>query len=256
MMGRDFAAGDRAGTPPVAIVNQTLARRLWPGETPIGRVLRIGEQTHEVVGVARDALPARSGETSVPFFYTAYWQRGLSDARLFVRVAGDPRRMLPGLRRTIAELDPAIHIGQEMTLAERTALTHRREQLLAGLLGAAAPLTLLLSALGLYGVIAAAVVRRTREIGIRTALGARRGDVLRLLLGEGLRLTALGVALGTAGALATTQLIEAMLYGVSARDPETFLIAALALAAAATLACVLPARRALAVAPAEALRHE
>jgi hypothetical protein len=254
--GRGLDDRDRDGAPPVAIVNQSLARELWAGASPLGRVLLIADRPHEVVGVARDTLPRRSDERSVPFFYTSYWQAEESDARVFVRVAGDTGPVLGLLPRVVAEVDPAVHVGQVMTLAERTRFSQQGALLLGCVLGSTALVALLLSSLGLGGTIAFGVRRRRRELGVRAALGAAPGDLVRLIVGQGLRLAGAGVAVGLLGAYAGSRVLAASLYGVSARDPSIFAASALVLLAVALLASLLPARRAAAAGVWEALRSD
>jgi putative ABC transport system permease protein len=188
--------------------------------------------------------------------YRAYWQSKEIDSRLFVRMAGDPQAALLSLRREVAGVDPDVHIGQEMSLAERTALSFEPERLMGNVLSYAGVLALFLSVLGLYGVLANAVSQRTREIGIRMALGAQVNDVLRVVVGQGLKLAFLGIAIGLAMALSLTRVLSSYLYGIAPRDPLTLLVAALLLAGVALVACYLPARRAAKVDPMIALRYE
>jgi predicted lysophospholipase L1 biosynthesis ABC-type transport system permease subunit len=240
----------------VAIVNEALARRLWPDGSPLGRQLVVGEAACEVVGVTPNTHPSRGGEGPPPFVYLAFWQSGMDGVRLFVKVTGDPAAALPALRRVLTDVDSDVHVGQEMPLVERTRMSFESERLMGRILGAASVLGLLLSALGLYGTMAFAVGRRTREIGIRAALGARPGDVLGLVLGQGMRLALAGLALGAAAAFAATRTLSAYLYGVEARDPTTFGVVAALLLSVALAASYVPASRASRVDPSSALRQE
>src|SRR6266540_465545 len=254
--GREFDERDREGAPLVTIVNETLARQLWPGGNAVGRSLVVDGKEHAIIGVAKDALPRSSDKVAEPFLYLAYWQRQLTDSRLLVRVAGDPRAMLPVLRREVLAVNPDVHVGQEMSLDERTWLTFQAERLMGNALTAAGLIALFLSAIGLYGLLAFAVSQRTREFGIRMALGARAPDVLSLVIRQGLRLTLLGVANGLLAAFALTRALASYLYGVTAGDPLSFIGAAVTLTLVALLACYMPARRATKVDPMIALRCE
>ena len=192
-----------------------------------------------------------------PFFYVDFWQSPAEvDARLAIRTKGDPRTALPVLRRIVGAVDPQLPVTEQMTLLDQMEGRFIQSRLAASVMLAAGSLALLLSAVGLYGVIAYSLRRRRSELGLRMALGARRSQVLRLVLGEVAAVVVPGMALGLAGAAAVGRLLGAWLYGVSAGDPASFLVAALALAAAALLAAWLPARRASRVDPAVALRDE
>jgi predicted permease len=254
--GREFNEQDRKGAPAVAIVNETLARQQWPGQRAMGGRIMVDGREHEVVGVARDALPRSSDKLPSPLIYLSYWQRELTDSRLFVRVAGDPRAMLPLLRHELLAVDPEVHIGQEMSLAERTLMTFQSERLISNSLTGLGLIALFLSAIGLYGLLAFAVSQRRREIGIRIALGAQQTNVLFLVVGQGLKLALTGIALGLLGAAGLTRVLASFLYGVTPTDPITFIGVSLLLTIVALLACYLPARRAARVDPMVALRHE
>ncbi len=210
LAGREFDERDRQGAPSVAIVNETLARQLWPGGNATGQSLIVDGSEHAVIGVAKDAQPHSSNRAAEPFLYLAYWQRELTDSRLLVRVAGDPRSLLPVLRREVVAVDPDVHVGQEMSLDERTSFTFQAERLMGNALTGAGLIALFLSAIGLYGLLAFAVSQRSREIGIRMALGAQRMDVLRLVVGQGLKLTLLGVAIGLVAAFALTRTLAGL----------------------------------------------
>jgi putative ABC transport system permease protein len=256
LAGREFDERDRKGAPPVAIVNETLARQQWPGQRAIGGRIIVDGREHEVVGIARDALPRSSDRLPSPFIYLAYWQRELIDSRLLVRVAGDPRAMLTLLRQEVIAVDPDVHIGQEMSLAERTWMTFQSERLISNSLIGLGSIALFLSAIGLYGLLAFAISQRTREIGIRMALGARQIDVLWLVVREGVKLAVIGITIGLVGAFVITRVLASFLYGVTATDTMTFIGISLLLAVVALLACYLPARRATEVDPMVALRYE
>jgi predicted permease len=255
--GRDFDARDRLGSPAVAVVNQTLAARIEPHGSPLGRLFQADGRAWRVVGVVRDAQFHSALAPPPPFFYLDFWQSPEEvDARLAVRTKGDPRAALPMVRRVIAAIDPQLPVTEQMTLLDQVEGRFTDSRLAAGVMLAAGGLALLLSAVGLYGVIAYSLRQRRREIGLRMALGARRSQVLRLVLREVSTVVVPGIALGLAAAAAVTRLLGAWLYGVSAGDPASFLIAPAALAAAALLATWLPARRASRLDPAVALRDE
>jgi predicted permease len=256
LRGRDFNEGDRRGSPLAVIVNETLARRLWPEREPLGLPLVIDGKEHVVVGVAKDTHPRRSDADPIPFLYRSFWQTDRVDLRLFVRVSGEPGSMLAMLRREIAAVNPDVHIGQIMTLRERTALSYEPDRLISGVLTCSGLIALFLSVLGLYGVLAHSVSQRTREIGIRMAMGAQSSDVLALVVGQGLKLAASGIAIGLAAAFALTRVLSNYLYGISPRDLLTFVAVSALLAGTAVAACYLPARRATKVDPMVSLRCE
>ncbi|HTG18011.1 MAG TPA: ABC transporter permease [Blastocatellia bacterium] len=257
--GREFNDGDRPGAPRVTVINETLARRLWPEGSALGGALMVRDQPYQVVGVSKDAQLLNALEPPQPFLYLAYLQnttRTQIDARLVVRLAGDPQAMLPLLRRTIVTLDPNVPISEDVPLTQQVNAVYMPVLLTSAGLTSAGLVALFLSMLGLYGVLAFAVSQRTREIGIRMALGAERLDVLRLVVTQGLRLAFAGVGIGLLASYAATRLVKSLLYGVSATDPMTFLLIAGLLSLVALLACWLPARRATKVDPMVALRYE
>jgi len=259
LQGREFTAGDRPGAPRVAVINETLARRLWPEGAALKRTLILNDQPYQIIGVSKDAHLRNVLEGPLPFIYLPYWQNNIRpqiDARLLVRVAGDPQMMLPLLRRAIVGVDPRVPISEDVPLTQQVNAVHRQVLLTSTVLTWTGALAFFLSMLGLYGVLAFAVAQRTREIGIRMALGAERRDVLRLVVAQGLRLAFAGIGLGLLGAFAATRLMKSLLYGVSATDPLTFTLIAALLLGVALVACWVPARRATKVDPLVALRCE
>jgi predicted permease len=255
--GRDFNDGDVAGAPRVVIVNETLAKQMWPGGEPLERILVVNEQPYRVAGVLKDAQLRNAAEAPMPFLYLPYWQNNLRpqiDSQIVARVTGDPQTMLPGLRRTIVAVDPQVPIGEATSLVWQINAVFKSVMLTSSVVTWTGALAFFLSMLGLYGVLAFAVGARTREIGIRMALGAKRSDVLRLVIAQGLRLALAGVGIGLLAAYAATRLMKSLLYGVSATDPLTFILIALLLMGVALLACWIPARRATKVDPLAALR--
>lgn len=254
--GRAFAAADRKGAPPVMVVNQTLARRFWPGENPMGKRLRVFGEEHEVVGVARDGKYHELGEEPTSFLYLPIAQQGAERMTLFVRARTEPGPALAAVRREVAALDPDVPLQQAMPFSAMVGMTLFPQRMAAVLVGAFGLLGLALAAVGIYGVLAFHVGQRTQEIGVRLALGAGAADVVRMILRQGMLLVAVGVALGLAAALAATRLLAGFLHGVSATDPATFLAVPALLAAVALLASWLPARRAARVDPMTALRAD
>ncbi|MCI0362998.1 MAG: ABC transporter permease, partial [Phycisphaerales bacterium] len=252
IQGRDFNDGDGAGAPRVVIVNETLAKRMWPDGAPLGRILVVRDQPYQVVGVFKDAQLRNALEAPLPFLYLPYWQNNFSpqiDSRMIVRVAGDPQTMLPILRREITALDPNVPISEDVPLAQQVNAIYMPVLLTSAVLTSSGVIALFLSMIGLYGVLSFAVSQRTREIGIRMALGAHTVDVMKLVVGQGLRLAFAGMAIGLLSALAATRLMKSLLYGVSATDPLTFIAIALLLTFVALLAAFIPARRATKVDP-------
>jgi putative ABC transport system permease protein len=255
--GREFNEGDRPGAPRVAVINETLARRLWPQGAALERTLLLNDQPYQVVGVSKDARLRNALDGPMPFLYLPYWQNNFRpqiDARLLIRVAGDPQTMLPSLRRVIVAVDPQVPLGEAMTLSRLINAEFKSVMLTSAVVTWAGALAFFLSMLGLYGVLAFAVGERRREIGIRMALGAEARDVLRLVIAQGLRLALVGVVVGLLAAYGATRLIKSLLYGVSATDAPTFFVIALLLLVVALLACWIPARRATKVDPLLALR--
>ncbi len=256
--GRDFTEQDDENAPRVAIINQTFARRFFPGEDPIGKRFSLSRPEGvkmQVIGVVQDGKYAGLNEDPKPFLGRPLWQSEPGSTSVIVRAEGDPQMLKVAVGREVQQLDPHLPMSAN-TLAEKLSLPLLPARIAASVLGGFGLLALALAAIGIYGVISYAVSTRTHEIGVRMALGAQREDVLRLVLGQGMRLTLLGVAIGLFAALALTRLMKSLLFGVSATDPTTFFIAASLLAAAALLACYLPAKRAARVDPMVALRHE
>jgi putative ABC transport system permease protein len=258
LRGREFTNQDVAGAPPVGIVNETLAGRLWPGQDPIGKRLRFGgEPFLEVVGVARDGKYHELTERPRGFLYVPERQRAdLSDITLLVRTAGDPRSLIPVLGEAVHALDRSLPLFQAITLEDALRQRLDGERGASSVLGVFGGLALLLAALGLYGVMAYAVAQRTREVGVRMALGAERPRVLRQFVGEGMRLATIGIVIGLVIAAALTRAIAQFLYGITATDVFTFALCAAVLGSVAALASFLPARRAAQVDPMVALRYE
>jgi putative ABC transport system permease protein len=240
-------------------VNETLARRFWPGQDPIGKRMRFGGSRGEwrtVVGVSRDVKGQSLAAAAPPTFYRPIQQSFSSSFALHVRSDGDPRALQQVLRRTFEELDPNLALANVRTMAQHMSAASLVQRIGAWSLSAFGALALVLSAVGLFGVLSYSVAQRTREMGVRIAIGASRRDVLALVIGKALRLTAIGLGVGVVLAAGAGRLLRSQIFGVSPLDPVTFVGVVLLLAAVALLAAWLPARRAARVDPIIALQAE
>ncbi|HVE78927.1 MAG TPA: ABC transporter permease [Gemmatimonadaceae bacterium] len=259
--GRDFGAQDSESSPPVVVLNETAARRFFPGQSAIGRRVRIGEEPAarwaEVVGVVGDVRNRGLDAATAPELFVPVRQQAAgfnNQLFLLVRTAGAPASALPAVRRTIATLDPdqPVYMIRSLEGAFGESISERRLAML--LLAIFAGLALALASIGVYGIMSYMVSERTHEIGIRMALGARRGDVLGMVLRQSAALAVVGLALGMAGALALSRALSSLVFGISATDPGTLAGVAVLLLGVTALAALLPARRASRVSPAEAMR--
>jgi putative ABC transport system permease protein len=257
--GRTFAGHDTATSQRVAILNQTLAKKMFGAEDVVGRHLRLGRQQPvdvEIVGVACDGKYADVTEAPQPYLFLPLTQDGQEEVTLIVTTAGDPGSLLPAMRKAMREVAPDALILTTTTLTDHMQLAtymNRMEAWLSASLGA---LALLLTAVGLFGVTAYTVSRRTHEIGIRVALGARRGTVFTSVLKDGLKLALAGMVVGTGLAVLLGRAIGRMLYGVKPLDPVTLLGVVGVVLATSVAALLAPARRALRINPVQALREE
>jgi predicted permease len=261
LRGRDFDARDAVDAPPVVIVNETLARRLWGDADPLGKRLWFGRggSLCEVVGIVRDGKYLLLGEEPRPFLYAPLAQHYATPATLHIRTDGEPLSLVPAFRKILTELDPDLPIYNVRTMEEhlrQSALAFLPLRMAATLAGVQGLLGLALALMGIYGVVAYVVSRRTREIGIRVALGAQRADVLRCTMHEGWRLTWIGLGIGFALALVLAMGLSRLLYGLDPLNIPVFGAVLVVLGGAALLACYFPARRALRVDPVVALRTE
>ncbi|MGH9541224.1 MAG: ADOP family duplicated permease [Terriglobales bacterium] len=256
LKGRTFTDQDDEQTLKVAVVNEALARHLWPTEDPVGKQIPFFKSNLTVVGVVGNTHHEGLSRDAEAEIYVPYLQSPDKSMQLAVRTAADPDSMVSAIRAQVRDVDPdqpVYHVATlQQALSESLAL--RRFNVL--LLGIFAGIALTLAVVGIYGVMAFSVAHRTHEIGIRMALGAERRDVLGLIVRQGLRLTLIGTALGVAAAWALTSFLASFLFGVAPRDPATFVLVSLALVAVSILACYIPARRATRVDPMVALRYE
>jgi predicted permease len=257
--GRKFVASDDdEAAPGVAVINEAAARVIWPGEEPLGVSIKVEGRRYTIVGMVKDVRHFRLEDEVVPEIYFPFTKlpitwRGII---LVVRTESDPNQIIASLRHAVQELDKDQPIYNVRTLEGLIDNSVARPQFNLFLLGMFAALALIMSSLGLYGVMSYAVMQRTHEIGIRIALGAPARDVLRMVVKQGMTLALIGVALGLAGALALTRVMWNLLFNVSATDPTTFALIALLLISVAAIASYMPARRATKIDPLQALRHE
>jgi len=258
--GRGFTRQDAPGTRPVVVVNEAFVRRFWPGRDGVGERLvlpwRDGEVEMEVIGVARDGKYSSLGEEPTPYIFYPQRQLYRSQMAVVVRTQGDPAALLPELKRQVAALDATLPVYEVKTLVAHVGTALFPARAAATLLGLTGALALLLTAIGLYGVLAYLVTLRTREIGVRMALGARREDVVRLVAGRGLRLAGAGLAIGLVLSALVTRFASFLLYGTSPLDPATFSAVVVLLLGIALAAAWMPARRAAGVEPVVALRED
>jgi macrolide transport system ATP-binding/permease protein len=254
--GREFTRGDDEMGAPVAVVNETMAQRYWPGRSALGERLQVKDRSYTVVGIAKDAKYDSVRENPRPFFYLATRQAGRRGSVLFVRTPLAPDVMGAALVREIHTLDPNLAPYEVITMQEQLERSTSAQMVAVTLVAVLGGLALLLAVIGLYGVMSYAVSQSTRELGLRMALGAGASNVLRLVLSRGLLLTATGIMIGFALALLLTRLLGSLLYQVSPRDPLAFAAAFAVMAVASTAACFLPAWRATRTDPMRALRAE
>jgi predicted permease len=272
LRGRAFRENDVANSARVVIINEHMAKEFWPKEDPIGQVIVIGkglgkefeEAPRQIIGIVGNVREAglQSGEVGVMYIPQSQMAEGLTTLAASVlplawtiRTKGDPLALRVAVEREIRAIDSVIPITQEKTMEQVLAESIARQNFNMVLLTIFAGIALLLAAVGIYGLMAYNVEQRTQEIGIRMALGAMRGDMLKLVLTQGMKLALLGVGIGTLLAWGLTRLLASLLFGVKAVDGATFAAVAATLTAVALLAAWIPARRASAVDPADALRH-
>jgi predicted permease len=255
--GRGITEEDGRGAPQVVLVNETLARQLWGDADPLGRTMRLDDDTVHVVGVARNSKYDEATEDPRAFLYLSLAQHATVDREtVLVRTAGSPARIASSVQAQLRALDPSLPIFDARTFDDVLKQRADKQRGLSGLFAAFGVVALLLAALGLYAVMAYAVARRTREMGVRLALGATPAQVTRLVAGAGLRLALTGVAIGSLLAIPLAQVLGALIFGVEVADLAAFAAACVLLVGVALAAALLPARRAARVDPMAALRAE
>jgi putative ABC transport system permease protein len=264
--GRQFLTGDREGTMPVAIINETMARRFWPGEDPLGQRIRYYgcEQCAwmTIVGIVGDVKFQGLVLDPPPVYYYAHEQAvehySFSNRSLVltIKTARDPLTVAPAVRAAILELDPRLPIVGLQPMVDVVTRSAARQRFVMTLMGIFAGVALILGAVGIYGVVSYGVAQRTNEIGVRIALGAGRRQVARMVVGQGMRLSLIGVFIGVGGAVAATRIMESLLFNVSSTDPVTFVAVSVLLTVVALFASYVPARRATQVDPMTAIRSE
>jgi predicted permease len=257
--GRDFDDRDQPKTQRVVIVNQKMAEMLWPGESAVGKRIQIGTDSPnlwEVVGVVRTGKYRTLAEDPKPFFYYSTGQRRPTPMMMVVRASVDPRSLVGAIRSQVQSIDRRVPLSGVKTMDEHKTYALWAPNMAASFSVAFAFVAILLSAVGLYSVMAYVVSQRTREVGIRMALGANRSDVLKMITRQGMRLAAVGVVIGLLLSLALAQVLSSLLIGISGYDVTTFILVPVLLSIVALVACYLPARRATKVDPLVALRYE
>ena len=260
--GRDFTSHDDRKSTQVAIINQTLARKYFPNEDPIGRMIKPGvsdsgpSRMREIVGVVADVKHHHLWEGADAETYVPYEQVAIGQMSLVVRTQGDPMSLLPVMREEVKSLDAELPVYGAQTMDEYLRSSVAQRRFTSILFAVFAGTGFLLAIIGLFGVMSYSVSQRTHEMGIRLAVGADKADILKLVVGQGMRVTLAGIVLGLGATLALSTVLRSQLFGVSAWDPFTFLAVAAVLALVALTACYIPARRATRVDPVVALRYE
>jgi len=257
--GRYFSDHDTKDSPHVAVINEVLAHLYWPNEDPVGRFIEMaafGAGHCQIVGTVAGIRQTNLSDGPAPGIYIPYTQEPMPWQTLVVRTKNDPTDLARLIRHEVAALDPEQPVGRVATLDELMEASTAQPRFRTFLLGGFAGIALLLSAMGIYGVMAYTVSRRTREVGVRMALGARPVDILKLIFCESMTLTLVGVGFGLVGAYAVTRVMKTLLFGVTSTDPFTFSSVTLLLCSVALLAGYIPARRAMRVDPMAALRDE
>jgi putative ABC transport system permease protein len=264
LKGRDFDARDQHGAPGVVIINEEFARQWFPNEDPLGKRMRPGINTiegeqpayKEIVGVVGNIRNQALNTPPQPGYYVPQAQVPFSQMTVVMKTTNDPRSVISAATKEVAAMDPDLPLFGVKTMREYMSASVATPRFSTTLLTIFAGVALVLTLVGLYGVMSYSVAQRTNEIGIRLALGAQSRDVLLMIVKQGSLLIVIGLTLGLAGAYALTRLIASLLFGVTAKDPMTFVAAAVLLALVALLACYIPAWRATKVDPLEALRYE
>jgi putative ABC transport system permease protein len=262
--GRLFEEGDGKDAPPVAIVNETMARKFWPNQDPLGKRFKLGEPGDStpwlrIAGIVGDVRQMHLSDPPRQEMYFPYWQakdNWMVPRDLVIRSSGDPLALVNAVRQAIWSVDKDQPVSSAMALGGVLSRELAPRRIQTATMGAFALLALILACIGVYGVLSYLVTQRTREIGVRVALGASASDIFRGVAGHGLTLAGLGICAGLAGALALSRLLNSLLFGVTAGDPLTYAGATATFALVALLACYFPARRAARVDPMITLRYE
>jgi putative ABC transport system permease protein len=262
--GRDFEARDEHKSTPVIIVTESFARQFFPGEDPIGKRIKPGISTwendestmREIIGVVGDIRNRALNTEPKPAYYLPQSQVPFTQLIVVAKTANDPHSLVTGATREVRAIDAEVPVFSSKTMEEYISSSVAAPRFNTTLLSIFAAVALVLTIIGLYGVMSYSVAQRTNEIGIRMALGAQSRDVLGLIVKDGLKMVAIGLVLGISGALALTRLLSTLLFGVTTKDPATFVVIAALLSIVAMVACCLPAWRATRVDPLEALRCE
>jgi predicted permease len=252
--GRVFSSADTPDTPRVVVINHTLARRLWPNGSAVGKHVRVDKVTRQVVGVVKDGKYLTLGEEPTPFLYLPFEQGG--GAVTVVVRAADPAQALARVRENARAMDPTLPLYNVRTMDEHLEISGAPARVTATLFGAFGALALLLASVGVYGLLAWSVAQRTREIGIRRALGASDGDLVLLITAQALGPVIAGLAVGGGLAFLVSRVLQGILYSVRASDPAAYTSAVAVLLVTAAAASSMPAFRAVRIAPVDALRHE
>src|SRR6266545_1166052 len=263
LQGRDFNGRDNKKAPGVVIVNQAFARKFFPNEDPIGKRIKPGISTletdpamREIVGVVSDVRNRNLSSELRPGYFVPAAQIPFNQMTMVVRTTNDPHSLITAVQNEVHAMDRELPVFNVKTMDEYISATVAAPRFNATLLVIFSAVALVLTIVGLYGVMSYSVAQRTNEIGIRMALGAQTRDVMRLIVSQGFKLVLVGLAIGLAGAFALMRVIASLLFGVTTKDPLTFAAVAVLLAVVALLACYIPARRATRLDPLSALRYE
>jgi predicted permease len=257
LQGREFGSHDNGAGPPVAVVNEVLARQIGKQGSVIGATVLVNQRAHRVVGVAANVELQSRSEVIEPYIFTPFWQNpAMVDARLCIRVKGDPAAIVPSLARAVNQVDPDVPVTETVTLRLQLEGSIRALRLTATFVAYAALLAIGLSVLGLYGVLAFSVQRRSKEMGIRMAIGARPAELVAMVVREGMAVILSGAALGLCLAMGAAGLVRHLLYGSGSSDAAIYVTAALLVVTTGLFACSIPAWRAATVEPLRALRED
>jgi len=264
LKGRDFSERHVNGSAPAAVMSDTFARQFFPGEDPLGKRIQSGISTwdnedskmSEIIGVVADIHNRGLDAQPKPVYYLPQSQIPFNELALVVKTSNDPHSLMNSVTREVQAMDSEVPVFGVKTMEEYVSSSVAAPRFNTTLLAIFASVALVLTVIGLYGVMSYSVAQRTNEIGIRMALGAQARDVLGLIVKDGIKIVGVGLSLGIGGALLLTKLLESLLFGVTTRDPLTFIFIAGLLSLVAMLACCIPALRATRVDPLEALRCE